>query len=144
MKQLFLLRHADYYGGGPDPALSEHGKEQSRSLGQRINKALAEGDVTIWTSPAKRASETAEIIKQELQLADVVTKDLLWSDNSHRHDFDWLKSELGSFPGEILIIISHLEYVRQFPETIGYEWNRAGYAQGVLISDGSCKRFGVL
>ena len=143
MKQLFLVRHADYNGGGPDPVLSNYGKEQSSELGKKIKEALGEGEVTIWTSSANRANETAQIIKQELQLADMVVEEKLWSDNRHRQDFNWLKDKIDAFEGDILIIVSHLEYVRQFPGyKLGFDMNDAGYAQGVKIEDGECVDFG--
>lgn len=141
-KQLFLVRHADYSGGGPDPVLSEYGKEQSLELAQKIKQALQPGNITIWTSSANRAHETAQIIKQELQLVDMVVEEKLWSDNQHRQDFNWLKGKLDEFNGEILIIVSHLEYVRQFPAKLGFPENNAGYARGVKIEGANCVHFG--
>lgn len=138
MIQLFIVRHADYSGGGPNPSLSNWGKEQSLKLAQEIKQVLVEGSVTIWSSSANRASETAEIIKQEMQLADMRIEDKLWSDNRHIHDFDWLQKQIENFKGDVLIIVSHLEYVREFPSKIGFRENNAGYAQGVRIQYGQC------
>lgn len=140
-KQIFLVRHAAYDGGGPDPVLSQQGKQESLALAQKIKQVLGIGDITIWSSPANRARETAEIIKQEMQLADMQIKDLLWSDNRHQHDFNWLKAEIYSFSGDILIIVSHLEYVREFPAMMGFRMNNAGYAEGVKIEKGQCENF---
>ena len=137
MKKLFLVRHADY-SGGTDPGLSEFGREQSLRLANRIKANLNGGDVVIWVSTAKRAQETAQIIKQEMQLADLFVNEKLWSDNRHPHDFNWLKDQLDNFNGENLIIVSHLEYVRQFPGRLGFSQNNAGYAEGVLIHQGKC------
>jgi len=139
-KKLFLVRHADY-GGGSDPHLSDEGKRQSFQLSQKITSLLEEGEgVTIWTSVANRAHQTAQIIKQEMQLAELFVFGKLWSDNSHRHDFDWLKYQINQFEGDVLIIVSHLEYVRQFPNAaMGFPYNSAGYAEGVFISyPGTC------
>ena len=133
VQQIFLVRHAAYSGGGPDPSLSDEGKNQSLSLAEKIKARLGDGEVTIWTSSANRARETAEIIKQEMQLADLVAKEKLWSDKDHPHDFPWLKEQIESFEGKILIIVSHLEYVREFPIELGFYKNQAGYAEGMLI-----------
>ena len=133
VQQIFLVRHADYFGGGPDPSLSDEGKNQSLNLAEKIKVRLGDGEVTIWTSPANRARETAEIIKQEMQLADLAVKEKLWSDKDHPHDFPWLKEQIESFEGEVLIIVSHLEYVREFPAELGFYKNKAGYAEGMLI-----------
>ena len=141
MKKLFLVRHAAYAGGGADPVLSDSGKRQALQLGQKIKVVLSSGDVTIWSSSANRAEETANIIQQEMQLAEMVVEEKLWSDNQHQHDFDWLKSKLDSFEGDNLIIVSHLEYVRQFPARLGFPYNNAGYAEGVLIENDQCTDF---
>lgn len=137
-KQIFLVRHADYTGGGPDPVLSENGKKKAQFLGKKIKENLTDGSITIWSSSAKRAEETAEIIKQEMQLADMVIEEKLWSDNKHPHDFPWLKEKINSFTGDVLIIVSHLEYVREFPRELGYWENNAGYTEGVEITNGEC------
>lgn len=135
-KKLFLVRHADYSGNVPDPSLSEWGKKQSAELGQKIKSQLIEGDVTIWTSSAARASETAQLIKQELQLAEMQIFEKLWSDNRHRQDFEWLKGMLDEFERDNLLIVSHLEYVRDFPRCLGLRGNEAGYAQGIVVENG--------
>ena len=122
IKKLFLVRHADYDGGGSDPSLSPYGRNQSTVLGSKISDNLVPGNITIWSSSANRAKETAELIKQELQLADMRIEGKLWSDNRHPHDFPWLENELNSFEGDNLIIVSH-------------------YAEGVIIENGTCKLF---
>ncbi len=143
MRKIFLLRHGDYEGSVSDPVLSDTGKQQSLSLANKIKLNLNgyTGDVTIWTSTANRAKGMAQIIKQELQLASLIEIENLWSDSRHEYHFRWLKEELNGFKGEVLIIISHLEYVRDFPEMLGFPGNKAGYAQGVLIEEGRCNNF---
>jgi len=141
IKKLYLVRHADYAGGGSDPSLSESGLQNATNLGMNIRRDLGQENVVIWTSSAARAAETAQNIKQELSLAEVITYPELWSDNSHRFDFDWLKEKLENFTGENLVIVSHLEYVRMFPRVLGFPGNSAGYSEGVLIENGICKNF---
>jgi phosphohistidine phosphatase SixA len=143
IKKIFLVRHAEYDGSDLNPSLSRHGHDQSIKLGQKISGNLVlPGAVTIWTSSANRARETASLIKQELQLAEMRVEEKLWSDNRHRHDFPWLENELNSFEGDNLIIVSHLEYVRDFPHWVGFNSNGAGYAEGVMIENGNCTLFG--
>lgn len=139
--KIFLVRHADYDGNGP--VLSDYGKQQSLELANKIKASLNgdTGTVTIWTSSANRAKETAQIIKQEMQLAEMIVEEKLWSDNRHPYDFDWLEEQLDEFKGDNLIIVSHLEYVRQFPGTIGFHENNAGYAGGVMIHNNKCIDF---
>ncbi|QQS22701.1 histidine phosphatase family protein [bacterium] len=148
MKQLnlqgpiFLVRHAAY-ANGPNPGLSECGKEQSLRLAKKIKRSINEAgcEITIWSSSANRAVETAQIIRQEMQLAEMIVEEKLWSDNSHREDFEWLKQKLEGHKGGVLIIVSHFEYVRLFPAEIGFKCNSAGYAEGVKIENGNCVDF---
>lgn len=142
-KKIFLLRHADYLDGVENPGLSDYGKQQAKKLAVKIKSNL-NGDnenVTIWTSPANRAIETAQIIKDELSCLYFVEKSNLWSDNKHAYDFDWFKEQLDNFQDEVLVVISHLEYVQQFPEKFGFFENNAGYARGVLIENNKCVDF---
>lgn len=138
MKKVFLVRHANYRSGD-DPGISDDGRNQSQILAQKIKAQLGDGDVVIWSSSAKRARETAEIIQKNLQPASMVVEEKLWSDNKHRHDFAWLKEKLNGFKEGNLIIVSHLEYVNDFPAVLGYGTYDLIYAQGVLITDDGCQ-----
>ncbi|MFZ2072465.1 MAG: phosphoglycerate mutase family protein [Minisyncoccia bacterium] len=144
-RKIFLLRHASYVNNDSlNPVLSSSGKEQASNLARKIKAELNKfsGSIVIWTSPAQRANETAQIIKQELQSAEIVEKEKLWEDSYHcNKDFLWLEKSLNCFYGEVLIIISHQDYVNDFPETIEFRRNNASYAQGVLIHKGECHNF---
>lgn len=142
-KKIFLLRHADYIPGIENSGLSDHGKQQAKKLAGKI-KVNLNGDsehVTIWTSPANRAVETALIIKEQFPECNFSEHEKLWSDNKHSYDFDWFEKQLDSFHEGVLIVISHLEYIQEFPEIIGLPGNDASYAQGILIEDGECIDF---
>lgn len=145
MKKLFLVRHAAYIHGGSDPVISRQGERQALLLALKIKGHLEEGSVTIWSSSAKRAEGTAQIIKQQMQLGmqltEMMIEEKLWSDNSHKHDFDWLEEKIKNFKGDNLIIVSHLEYVQDFPGHLGFRYNHAGYAQGVVITGNECTDF---
>jgi len=132
--KIFLLRHAAYSGNDADPVLSNEGERMASAMASKIARLVGSYNTTIWTSPAKRASQTADIIAMRLGIQEVVKHDKLWSDNEHRHDFEWLREKLASHKStEPLIIISHLEYVRSF-----FNQNEAGYGEGVVVetSDG--------
>ncbi len=144
LKNLFLVRHGAYSGSG-DAHLSSHGEQQAKELAQKIKGKLNgnSGELIIWTSAANRAIETAVILDRELGVKKrmrIETK--LWSDNDHSEDFDWLAEELNNFTGENLLIVSHLEYVRDFPRELGFPRNDAEYAEGVFISEGRCNFLG--
>jgi len=144
MEKLFLLRHALDTNFEGDPPLSERGKIQSRELAESIETNLNgdNKDITIWTSTSRRAKETALIIWEQFPAATFVECEKLWSDESHRYDFDWLENQLNNFQGKILIIISHLEYVCYFPqEKLGFKDIRASCAGGLLIENGQQSYF---
>jgi broad specificity phosphatase PhoE len=144
IKKLYLLRHAAHIEDSvTNPSLSGYGREQSVHLGQKIVSDLAGDEVIVWSSPAARAIQTAEIIKKQLCSAceKMVAVEKLWHDAHHRADLGWLKIELENFKGKNLIIVSHMLYVQHFPRLLGFEQNHSNYAQGVLIENGNCLPF---
>lgn len=67
---VFFARHgesvddlSDSYGGASDFVLSEGGRVQARELGERV---MGLGVQQIFSSPLRRASETAEIVRDIL------------------------------------------------------------------------------
>jgi 2,3-bisphosphoglycerate-dependent phosphoglycerate mutase len=67
--EVLLVRHADCYdgdiaSGDDDPALSERGREQAQRLAERLNRLTYDA---IYTSPARRAVETARSISPEVR-----------------------------------------------------------------------------
>jgi phosphohistidine phosphatase len=65
--QLFLVRHADAAPGEPDELrrLTPEGREQARSLGERLAAQGVRPDAVL-TSPLLRARETAAAIAHEV------------------------------------------------------------------------------
>ena len=63
--RLLLVRHAEAPPGNPDELreLSDKGRQQARSLGERL---AAEDVAVILTSPLLRARQTAEILSEVL------------------------------------------------------------------------------
>ncbi len=60
--EIWLVRHGDCYEGmvdGADPALSPLGRRQSQLLAERVRRV---GAAAIYSSPRRRAVETARII----------------------------------------------------------------------------------
>ena len=72
MTTLILARHGETdwnrenrFQGHADPPLNDLGREQSAELAARL---AGEGIARVYTSPLRRASETAEIVARELGL----------------------------------------------------------------------------
>ena len=144
-KVLFLIRHAAYEGEGDDPELSDFGREQATQVGKKIARYISglqeRKSIQIWTSTAKRAAQTALQIQQEQQRVNFLRKEKLWSDDNHKEDFPWLQVEVAKSSSDVLIIVSHFEYVRLYPEFIGFNANESGYAEGVIITTAGCEPF---
>jgi phosphohistidine phosphatase len=70
--QLYLVRHAEAAGGEPDELrpLTPAGREQARSLGERLRESGVRPDA-ILTSPLLRARETAALLARELDVEAV-------------------------------------------------------------------------
>ena len=60
--EIWLVRHGDCYedmADGPDPPLSALGRDQARRLAERVHRT---GAAAIYSSPYRRAVQTAQII----------------------------------------------------------------------------------
>ena len=118
MTQLFLIRHGrstwnaeGRIQGQADPPLDDVGGDQARQLGERL---LANPPIALYTSPLRRARETAEIIGARLGLSPVVDErlqeydvgdiaGLTWEQVVTRCPgvaTDWENGEEPSIPGE--------------------------------------------
>src|SRR3989344_3464385 len=82
MKTIYLVRHGeatddveDRYGGWSDDPLTERGRETARGLAKKIVR-LSPKPTKIYSSPFKRAFETAEIIGDRLGLRLAPVEDL--------------------------------------------------------------------
>jgi probable phosphoglycerate mutase len=85
--QLLLLRHAQSawnaehrWQGRADPSLSPSGREQATQVAQAAAEAVASSSahplldvVTVWSSPQRRAHETALILAEHLGIGPVRT-----------------------------------------------------------------------
>jgi broad specificity phosphatase PhoE len=73
--EVWLVRHGDCYEGitAADPPLSPQGREQARRLADRIGRLRVDA---VYTSPMRRARETADAIAQECP-ADVRVEERL-------------------------------------------------------------------
>jgi len=68
--EVWLVRHADCYRDitdTDDPPLSAFGREQARRLAARVRKAEP---VAVYTSPYRRAVETAKAITDDVHIDD--------------------------------------------------------------------------
>ena len=96
MTRLYLIRHGETewnligrYQGQADPPLNERGLDQSRALAEKLSGV---GLDILYTSPLRRAAQTAEIVAERLGIR-VMEDDRLME----IHQGDWqrrLRSEI--------------------------------------------------
>jgi len=143
MKHLIVVRHGDYATGG---ILSEQGKKQINSIALQLISLQQNQNSVILTSPAPRAQESADIMQQKLGIAELVKVPFFWSDTTapaptYYKDRDPYKvmDIINQYSDkDIVIIVSHLELVNQFPrffaETkLGKYWRLPELQKGQAI-----------
>jgi probable phosphoglycerate mutase len=102
VREVWLIRHADAYvglealGDGPlDPPLSPQGRDQARRLAARLSAVRLDA---VWSSPLRRARETAGVVARDHGL-DVQLEDGLrevrtpWDDGR-----PYVPQEPGTYP----------------------------------------------
>lgn len=120
MKHLVIVRHGDYAVGG---RLSEKGKTQINSIALQLANISYLKKSVILSSIAPRAMDSAEIIQQKLGISELVKVPFFWSDTTapaptYYKDRDPSKvmdiiNKYSDY--DIVIVVSHLELVNQFP-----------------------------
>ena len=107
-----FLRHGEISGMG----LSPHGRQQAEGLGQQLARLhLSANKIRIWSSPARRARETAGAAAAWLRQPVIHEEVDLWTGDGPSAGFhgdfqrwiDWLKLEL--VPKGLLVVVAHLE-----------------------------------
>jgi len=79
--KLVVIRHGEYVfdierikAGDFNPELSQKGKEQVRNLSKEMKSRFGGGNIAIYSSPARRARESAAIIRQVLGVPRVIIR----------------------------------------------------------------------
>lgn len=76
--EIWLVRHADAYDGlvdSADPPISERGRSQAQRLAERVSRL---GPAAVYSSPFRRAVETARFISEDMTIDDrLVEMDLV-------------------------------------------------------------------
>jgi phosphohistidine phosphatase SixA len=138
-KIVFLVRHGDHLSDQQekDGSLSPVGIQQAKELAGKIKEVIIgkTGKVTIYTSPAKRAVETAEILQHELGWAKNSIKEQpeLFTKGS-KVDLRWLDQFIEKANG-ITIIVTHIHYARQYPQTKSMGEIKPEFCEGIVIEN---------
>ncbi len=83
MNKIIIVQHCqsehhinDLSGGWTDTPLTELGKEQAAKIGEKLKKSINPYDFVLYSSDLMRAYQTAEVIREYLNLDIVKEKDL--------------------------------------------------------------------
>lgn len=136
MKILLLGRHGVATTNLESPfdlPLSDKGKKEAEDMAYNIKCVVSDFPLTIWSSTAKRASETALIVKELLEESGSIVTieffDELWSDETHSYKEDWINEYICSFQGDVLLIIAHAE-ISEYAVSLGCDY--------IPLSTGDC------
>lgn len=121
MKNLFIVRHAKSSWEAPltdfDRPLTQSGIKDAHLVSDEAKKSLPKSFV-IWSSNAKRASETALIFAQNVLYP---IDNILFREDLYTFDERDLQDVIQSCPDEIdnLILFGHNEAITNFVNTFG-------------------------
>ena len=116
---IWLVRHGDCYDGmaeGSDPPLSAIGRAQAERLAERVKRA---GAKTVYSSPLRRAVETARSMTDDVHEDDRLVEIDLELDEGGHLDFkestasvvDRMRSAIddivAAHPGEHVVVVTH-------------------------------------
>ncbi len=118
MKILIVARHGEYVSD----ELDDRGKRQIADLVEKLSPIVGDREPLILSSTAGRAVESAEIIADHFNTS-FDQHDVLWSENRHREDLPAALElvRLHQDETEVMILVTHLEYVERFPPYYGQE-----------------------
>lgn len=142
--EILILRHPEYEVVG----LTEDGKKQALETALKIKALLGEErNIVIWSSGFERTDEMANIIKNTLSLEnEVEIHEELYSDGDIdlvNLNFISLQTQISKFVGNVLIMVTHLDYVKGLPCFLGFNsyTSHISFAEGFLIYNEECLRF---
>lgn len=137
-REIYLVRHGDYYGQG----LSPLGREQAEVAAGTLKGLLnGSGDVTLISSDRQRAVETADIIASKLDLEVVTSRTIGDAGNEPlvmRGEFtDFLgrcleNAGVNHDPVNPLVVVTHAPMVAA---AMGVSWRQVANGQ-VELYDG--------
>ncbi|MBI4144872.1 histidine phosphatase family protein [Candidatus Woesearchaeota archaeon] len=120
LEQICIARHGNY---GSDDRISDEGKNQMRTLASALKECWAGlAPITLLTSTAPRAQDSAEVLGSILAPATIASYDCLWSGNDSKHT-----PKYGDLPAvhalvaehrtsaKGIILVTHLEVSEDYP-----------------------------
>lgn len=99
---LYLIRHGVANSNQPDPSLSTQGREDIELLIQNIMNVEFKKPEIVFTSPLRRALETADIITKPLKINSTVVE---WLKPGHQPSK--IFEELNPYSNQNIMLVGH-------------------------------------
>lgn len=130
MKRLVVVRHGEY---GSGDHLNEEGRAQMNALAEKLKPLFSGCSVLVLTSTANRARESAEILTAAFSAA-CEAHEILLSESSHQEDLPGVYELVRSRQdlADVVMLVTHLEYARDFPSYFGEKQLETHWHQGEL------------
>lgn len=134
MVEIILVRHGvaedrAYELVDIDRELTKKGRERfKKQMVELMNKLDTDKDIVIWTSPALRASQTAEIIEDELETGNIFVHDFIYTGNFNSFLFELEKVE----DDTILFVVGHEPDLSHWAGIIDGGYHR--FRKGTMVS----------
>lgn len=140
MKKIILIRHGIY---GLDGRLDEWGHQQVNALAEKLPVHLAGLSGYILTSPSPRALDSAEMLRARFGFG-IEKRQILLVDQLHKPKFPglWQVIKAKEKVADVLLLMTHMEYVDEFPNYFSIkEWDlpaafgpqKSNYASAFVI-----------
>ena len=149
-KKVIIIRHGDYDG---NHNLSEYGKESISRLAMKLLPEIERKTIVCISSMASRGIQSSEILQTKWKKNGISIafekKYEVWSGNDAYRErrrlleqeerdisvqnFDWLKAFIENAIEEIVIVMSHLEFVEDFPEMLGFKGEEIDKGQAMIL-----------
>ena len=123
MKELIVARHGEYGCGNGDrfnknkdvDHLTEQGRRSVKKLAEKLKLHAQDKSVTILSSTAIRAVESARIISKELKVKFKI-HNALWHDDEYpAYQSEVLELIQSHTKTDVLILVTHREYTGYLP-----------------------------
>ena len=130
MKKIIIIRHGKH---GPDDHLSKQGIDEIKYLAYDLKEVIAGASALIFTSPAVRAEESADIISEILNV-NYEKHEILLSGKMHATDRLGLLKLINERQeeAEVIVLVTHLEYAESFPGYFGRNFLKTYLPTGKL------------
>jgi len=139
VKKIVFIRHGDYTND-TGYHLSDRGKGQIEKLALKLLSEFSPTNVKFISSMANRAVESSEVLKRiwedngvELSFEkfyeiwsgnDAYDEQLRFLEEEQKeievYSFSWLDKFIKDADCEVIVIVSHMEFVEEFPMTLGF------------------------